>query len=62
MRFLWHGDNGKKIVYFAIMIHLIRTLMFVQLWNFFLEKLKTTKQKIIYADVTEDLFMKKKMI
>ena len=34
--------------------------MFVQLWNLFPEKLKTTKQKIIFTNVMEDLFAKKK--
>ena len=34
--------------------------MFVQLWNSFGEELKTTKQKIIYTNVTEGLFVKKK--
>ena len=29
-------------------------------WNSFREELKTTKQKIIYKNVTEDLSMKKK--
>ena len=32
--------------------------MFVQLWNSFPEEL-TTKQKIIYTNVTEDLFVRK---
>ena len=31
-------------------------------WNSFREELKTTKQKIIYKNVTEDLSMKKKEI
>ena len=34
--------------------------MFIQLWNSLLEKLKTTKQKIIYTNVTKDISMKKK--
>ena len=34
--------------------------MFVQLWNSFSEELKTTKLEIIYKNVTEDLFVKKK--
>ena len=33
---------------------------FVQLWNQFTEELKTAKQKIIYTNVTEDFFKKKK--
>ena len=38
----------------------LRIPMFVQLWNSFLEELKTTKQKIIFTNVTKDLFVKKK--
>ena len=34
--------------------------MFVQLWNSFPEELKTTKQKIIFTNVTKGLFAKKK--
>ena len=36
--------------------------MFVQLCNSFPEELKTTKQIIIYKNVTEDLSWEKKMI
>ena len=35
--------------------------MLLQLWNSFLEELKTTKQKITYTNVMEDLFKKKKL-
>ena len=35
--------------------------MFVQLWNSFPEGLKATKQTIIYTNITEDLFLKKKI-
>ena len=34
--------------------------IFAQLWNSFPEELKTITQKIIYINVTEDLFVKKK--
>ena len=34
--------------------------VFIQLWDSFPEELKTIKQKIIYTNVMEDLFMKKK--
>ena len=37
------------------------TYIFVQLWNSFPEELKTTKQKIIHTNITEDLFLKKKI-
>ena len=33
--------------------------MFLQLWNQCPDELKTTKQDIIYTNVTEDLYMKK---
>ena len=33
--------------------------VFLQLWNSFSEGLKTIKRKIIYTNVTEDLFDKK---
>ena len=36
--------------------------MFVQLRSLFRGEFKTTKQKIINVNVTEDLFMKEKMI
>ena len=38
----------------------LRIRVFVQLRNLFPEELQTTKQKIIYNNVTEDLFVKKK--
>ena len=35
--------------------------MFAQLCNSFLAELKTTKQKIMYANIAEDFFVKKKI-
>ena len=36
--------------------------MFVQLWNLFHQDLKATKQNIIYTNVMEDAFLKKKKL
>ena len=53
LRTTWH--NGKLHGSMTLEIYI-----FAQLWNSFPEELKTITQKIIYINVTEDLFVKKK--